>query len=239
MNANPSKKESIFEISTSDLFDKDIYVAWNDWERINVFQKIIATKGLRTLSRELHFDLSTLSEIKNGAVKPSAYVYFNLLNFLNRSYDITNLQFSGRSGPLMHLAGVFINPQLLGMLHSDGFIIFRDKRALVRFTNKNKKLLKHFAKLVNQTFACNINFTLDKRDNIATAHVPSVAARILYKKFGEKTTENVRAPKLNSEEIAPYLRGVFDGDGSIILYHKKFLPAKIRFATEVQFTLKN
>jgi hypothetical protein len=175
--------------------------------------------------------LATLYEVKHGSVKPSGYLYFKLLDFLRWQNALTHLRLSGRSGAITRLANSRINPQLLGFIHSDGYIVFRNKTALVGFSNKNESLIARFLELVSETFICNVHLRSDARDGTLTAELPAVVARILYKKFGGKTTETVRAPLLAREEIAPYLRGVFDGDGSIIVYDGNFFLATLRFTT--------
>ncbi len=117
------------------------------------------------------------------------------------------------------------------MLHSDGYIVSKNKTVLAGFSNKEKALISCFMKLVSETFVCRIHLKIDKRDGVLTAELPSLVARILYNKFGGKTTETVHAPRLRCAEIAPYLRGVFDGDGTIMVYDNKFFLPTVRFCT--------
>ena len=89
-----------------------------------------------------------------------------------------------------------------------------------------------FRKLLLKTFNCKVAIKRDKRDNTYYIYTPSVVARILINGFSEKTTKNVIVPELLDHEIPHYIRGVFDGDGTVYLYRNKktFIPT-IRITT--------
>ena len=225
-------KTSQLKITYNDINDKSIFINWGGEEREEIFKEILKAMSLRVLAKTINHDIPTLSEIKNGTVKPSTRVYFSILNMLNLNIDLCSLTISSRNGKSIRIIRDYISPELLGLIDSDGFLVIRKKVVMCGFYNKNKTLTRRFIQLLNMSFKCNLYKERDKRDGTFVIRLPGVIGRILIKKFGEKTSKNIIIPDLLIEEVPSYIRGVFDGDGTIYYYkNSKISIPTIRICT--------
>jgi len=212
-------KSSQFKITCDDINDKSIFINWSDEERAKLFSILLKKMSLTYFAELINYGLPTLSEIKNGTVKPSSYVYFSILKILGQRSKLSSLLISSRNGKSTRIIDDYISPELLGLIHSDGFLVKNKKKVvLCGFTNKNKFIINNFQKLLHKIFECNVYLTEDKRDGTYTILVPSIIGRILLNKFGEKRSKNKTIPNLSNSETFDYIRGLFDGDGSAQLY---------------------
>lgn len=210
---------SQFKITCDDLNDKSIFINWSNEEREKLFTLLLKRMSLTYFAKLINHDLPTLSEIKNGTVKPSGYVYFSILKILGLNVNLRSLSISSRNGKSARIINDYISPELLGLIHSDGFLVKNKKKVvLCGFDNKNKAMIERFFLLLGNTFECNLYVKKDKRDGTFSVRLPSVIGRILIKKFGEKSSKKIITPNLFDSEIPEYIRGVFDGDGSIYCY---------------------
>ncbi len=210
---------STFNITCDDINDKSIFINWSDEERVKLFSILLKKMSLTYFAEMINHDLPTLSEIKNGTVKPSTHVYFSILNVLNLNTDLRSLSISSRNSKPIKIINNYISPELLGLIHSDGFLVTRKKVVMCGFYNKNKTLTSRFIQLLNMSFKCIFYKEIDKRDGSFVIRLPAIIGRILIKKFDEKTSKSIIIPDLLKEEIPSYIRGKFDGDGTI--YHYK------------------
>jgi len=211
--------DSSFALDHQDLVDEALFVGWPTAERRNVFDKL-QRKGytLTQLSQLLAFDLPTLSEIKSGRVKPNTKIYLQLHGLANKRTNLLIKHIRGRSSGWTQVLNPYISPQLLGLIHTDGILRYAQRRAEVRFYNKERSLCRLFARLLRETFHTRIHQRVDRRNGTHCLIVPAVVARILWKKFGGKTSHGIPVPRLSDAEVAPYLRGVLDGDGCVMWY---------------------
>ncbi len=187
---------------------------------------------LTYLAKLINYNLPTLSEIKNGTVKPSGYVYLSLYNFLNLKPNLMDLKISSRNYSFVRVLSPNISPELMGLLHSDGVLKKNKNHGIFCFfCNQNRQLITHFKDLVRSSFECKLSESLDKRDNTHCVYIPFVIGRLLINRFGEK--KNLSPPFLLKDEIPLYLRGLFDGDGTILLQKSKYgLRPRIRIITQ-------
>jgi len=223
---------SQFRLTLDDLNDWSIFINWDSQERKKIFHKILSRMKLTELARLLDYNLSTLSEIKGGSVKPSGYVYLSLYNILGLKPNLLDLKISSRNYSFVKVLSPSISPELMGLLHSDGILKKNKNHGIFCFfCNKNKQLINHFKNLVKASFECQFSELMDKRDNTYYVYPPSIIGRLLINRFGEK--KNLLPPLLSNDEIPLYLRGLFDGDGTILLQKSKYgLQPRIRISMQ-------
>ncbi len=220
-------------INLEDLNDKSIFINWQDSERLNYSNRLFKLMKLTEFAKQIDYDLPTLSEVKNGTVKPSGYVFYNILKILNEKADIKNLLISSRNYNSIKIINNYINPELIGLIHSDGTLKYNRKKngVMFSFCNQEKEVINRFNYLINQTFECKITIIIDKRDGTYNSFPQSIIGRILANKIGFKE-KIFKIPDFTKEEIPHYIRGLFDGDGTIHLYKNKVVIPTIKITTQ-------
>ena len=78
-----SEKLTPLRITIEDLNNRSIFINWDDRERKTVFDNLLRKMTLSDFARYINYDIPTICDVKNGKVKPSGYVYVNLLKILN------------------------------------------------------------------------------------------------------------------------------------------------------------
>ena len=81
-----------FIITENEINDKSIFIPWSDSERKQVFKNILSKYRITELSHLLEFDQTLLSDIKNGRIKPSGYIYLRLLKLVDNDFKILSLK---------------------------------------------------------------------------------------------------------------------------------------------------
>ncbi len=229
-----SENKTQFKLRLADLNDRSIFINWDSQERERIFSKALSLMKLTDIAKLITYDLPTLSEVKNGSVKPSGYVYFSLYSLLNLKPNLMNLKISSRNYSFVKVLSPNISPELMGLLHSDGMLKKNKNKGInCFFCNQNKKLINHFKELVRSSFDCRFLEFKDKRDKTYYIHPPSIVGRILINRFGEKKGVFL-PPLLSKSEIPGYIRGLFDGDGSI--YFHKLKSGK---SSRIQISMQN
>jgi intein/homing endonuclease len=208
---------SQFKIQLEDLNCRSIFVNWGANERTRLFKIALSSRSLTKLASDLDYDLPTLSEVKNGFVKPSGEIYLSLCSLAGICPDITGITVSSRNHGPVTIVSDGISPELLGLLHSDG-ILRANKRQGVNFffCNQELALVSKFKALLARTFHCKLGGNKDERDGTIYVRPPCVIGRLLIRRFGEKRGAFL-PPEMSVIEIAEYIRGLFDGDGTIVL----------------------
>ena len=215
-------------LNLDNLDDRSMYINWEVNERNNLFESLLKKITLSQFSRLINHDQTVLSDIKNGKVKPSGHVYFSILEYLGLKKDLFSLVISSRNYDTITLNSKYINPELIGLIHSDGLLRrYPDGSVHFCFTNQEKYLIDRFCELICFTFNSKISLRLDKRDGTISAYPQSIVGRIIANKIGWKTNL-YPIPIFNLSEIPLYIRGLFDGDGTIYLYNKKTLIPTVR-----------
>lgn len=200
-----------------------------------MFGELLNKMNLAKTAQSIKHDAATLCEIKNGTVKPSGRVYLSMCQIIGSSPRLENLEISSRNYDSIKVLSESISPELVGLLHSDG-ILRKNKRSGIYFffCNQQEALVKRFKNLLLNTFECKFFEFKDKRDETYYVYPPSIIGRILINRLGEKRGEFL-PPKLLDKEIADYFRGLFDGDGTILL--QKSRTGKV--CPRIRITTKN
>ncbi|MBI2133171.1 hypothetical protein HYU11_00655 [Candidatus Woesearchaeota archaeon] len=210
------------KIKLADIKDRHMFVKWSETEREEIFRFLLTRISQQDFCELFDIDDSIFSEVKTGKIKPSGYIYLSILDFLGIKKDVEGLVLSGRSHQPIRIKKAIISPELIGLIHTDGHMNLNKRRNGVNFyfCNKNFSLVKKFKELVLATFDCSFLEYMDARDQTKHIHPPSIIARILAKKVGWK--DEPRIKDIKQEEVPGYLRGVFDGDGTITIGNNKY-----------------
>tara|TARA_Y100000310_G_scaffold241818_1_gene245948 strand:+ start:6742 stop:7671 length:930 start_codon:yes stop_codon:yes gene_type:complete len=222
------KFNSTLCLTLDDISNKSIYIIWSNEERIKIFNSVLKSYPLTRLAKKLEHDQGVTSDIKNGKVKPSGKIYLHLLRILWWRRELLNLAISSRNHQQISLRSSYVSPELIGLIHSDGLLrLYPNGSVHFCFTNQEKALINRFVDLIHETFKCQVNIRIDKRDGTMSAYPPSIVGRLIASRVGWKF-KGYENPDLLPEEIPHYIRGLFDGDGTIYLYTGKSTIPTIR-----------
>lgn len=128
---------------------------------------------------------------------------------------------------------------IMGLIMSDGWVT-SNRQIGIRLNIKDKNVLYKIASYFSE------NINLKKSGNFCLFKISSCEAFYNFKKYGittNKTYDNLRIPEMNEELIRHFIRGYFDGDGTIYI-DRNFLIYNIcsineEFLIQIQNVLSN
>lgn len=128
---------------------------------------------------------------------------------------------------------------IMGLIMSDGWVT-SNRQIGIRLNIKDKNVLYKIASYFSE------NINLKKNGNFCLFKISSCEAFYNLKKYGittNKTYDNLRIPEMDEELIRHFIRGYFDGDGTIYV-DRSFLIYNIcsineEFLIQIQNVLSN
>lgn len=126
---------------------------------------------------------------------------------------------------------------IMGLIMSDGWVS-SNRQIGIRLSIKDKNVLYKIANYFSE------NINLKEKDNFCLFKISSCEAFYNLKKYGittNKTYDNLYIPEMNEDLIRHFIRGYFDGDGTIYV-DRNFLKYNIcsinkKFLIQIQDVL--